>query len=257
MPIRVHFGFEAVVSFLLTLTRVGSALALLPLPGYRETMKLARIVIILAITFALMPAWPAVHLQSFSTGTVLMAASAEVAAGLILGLGITFLHQSFQVAAQIISLQAGFSFASVFDPSSQADSTIFQLIAELTTGLLFFIMGIHQQFLRVLAQSFDVFSQGDQVLNHASVQLIIFMGAKMFALGFRLAVPVITLLLLVEIALALLSRLHAQLPLGNMILSAKTVLSFAFFAAILIRWPTLYEHAARQLFETLSYLGRG
>ena len=220
-------------------------------------MKLGRAVVVLAITFALMPSWPAVHLQSLTPSAVASAVLTEMAVGLLIGLGITFLHQSFQVAAQIISLQAGFSFASVFDPSSQADTTVFQLLTQLATGLLFFILGVHQQLLRVLAQSFDVFSQGDRVLSGGSVKVILALGTKMFALGLRLGIPVVTLLLLVEVALALLSRLHAQLPLGNLILSAKTVLSFAFFAAILIRWPTLYEHGARQMFETLSYLGHG
>lgn len=255
MPIRVHFGFDAVLGFLLTLVRVGSTLMLLPLPAFKEAVHMARIVIVIAITFALMPSWPSVHLASLSVSQFALAVMSEMAAGLILGLGIGFLHQSFQLAAQIISMQAGFSFASTFDPTSQADTTVFQMLAQLTTGLLFFILGIHQQLIRLLARSFAVFSRGDTVLNSASTRILITMGSDMFALGFRLGLPVVTLLLLVEIALALLSRLHAQLPLINLTLSAKTILSFAFFAAILIRWPTLYEHAAHQIFDSLSHLG--
>ncbi len=63
MPIRVHFGSEALFGFLLTLTRTGSALLLLPMPAFKDAVLAARIVLTVAITFALMPVWPAIHFE--------------------------------------------------------------------------------------------------------------------------------------------------------------------------------------------------
>lgn len=255
MPIRVHFGLESLFGFLLTLTRVGSTLMLLPLPAFKEAVQMAKVVLVVAITFALMPVWPAVHFEVLSGAQFFLAILGETAIGLLLGLSIAMLHGSFQLAAQTISMQAGFSFASTFDPSSQADTTVFQLLAQLLTGLLFFILGIHGYLLRLIAHSFDVFPPGATINGGASIGVITTLATKMFITGFTLGLPVVALLVLVEIALAILSRLHAQLPLMTMTLSAKTILSFIFFAAVIVRWPAIYERTAIKMFQTLAQVG--
>jgi flagellar biosynthesis protein FliR len=255
MPIRVHFGSEALYGFLLTLTRTGSAFLLLPLPGFKEAVLPARIVLVVGITFALLPVWPAPHLDPLSGAQFFFAVFAETAFGLLLGLAIAFLHATFQLAAQTINMQAGFSFASTFDPTSQADTTVFQMLAQMVSGLLFFTLGVHRQLLRLLAHSFDVFSPDKTVLAAAPLAAVVHLGALMFATGLRLGLPVVALLLLVELSLAVLGRLHGQLHLISLTFPIKTALSFAFLAAILVRWPALYEQTARRVFEALAQLG--
>ena len=255
MPIRVHFASEALYGFLLTLTRVGAALFLVPLPAFKDLAAIARVVLVTGLTFALMPVWPRVHFDPLSSGQFLLAVLSETAFGLLLGLALSFLNGTFQVAAQIISMQAGFSFASTFDPSSQADTTVFQMLSQLVAGLLFFSLGVHRQILRLLARSFDVFSPEHTSVAGASVHSLITLGGMMFTTGLRLGLPVLALLLLTELALGVLGRLHGQLQLLTLTFPVKTALSFAFLAAILTRWPALYEETARRVFEELAQLG--
>lgn len=255
MPIRVHFGSEALWGFLLTFTRVGSALFLMPLPAFKDLAAAARIGLVAGLTLALMPVWPKVQLDPLSGPQFLLAILAETGFGLVLGLAISFLNGTFQVAAQIISMQAGFGFASTFDPSSQADTTVFQMLSQLVSGLLFFSLGIHRQLLRLLARSFDVFSPDHTALAAASLHTVVGLGGIMFASGLRLGLPVVALLLLTELALGVLSRLHVQLHLVTLTFPIKTALSFLFLAAIVIRWPAFYAQTARRIFEALGQLG--
>ena len=228
---------------------------LLPLPAFRDSVQMARVMLVLGITLALMPVWPHVALDSVSGSQFFMSVLAETACGLLLGLAMSLLHGTFQLAAQTISMQAGFSFASTFDPASQADTTVFQMLSQLLTGLLFFSLGIHRQLLRLLAHSLEVFSPGGTVLNGATVHTLIGLGGMMFATGLRYGLPAVALLLLAEVAVALLNRLHAQLYLATLTFPAKTALSFAFLAFLLVRWPTLYEQTARHVFEALAQSG--
>src|SRR6185437_8407459 len=110
MPVNVHFGMEAVSGFMLTSTRVSGALVLLPLPGMQYTSQAARIVLIVGITFALFPTWPEAP-AGISGAAFLMALLMEASAGLLMGLGLLFLAETFQLGAQVISFQTGFSFA--------------------------------------------------------------------------------------------------------------------------------------------------
>ncbi|MBV9085793.1 MAG: flagellar biosynthetic protein FliR [Acidobacteriaceae bacterium] len=254
MPISVHFGTEAIAGFLLTLTRVGAALFFLPLPGFAEAARTARIVLVVGITFCLVPVWPVLRMDGLGAGQFTLALLGESGAGLLIGLAISFLHETFQFAAQAVSMQSGFSIASVFDPASKADTTVFQVITQLTTGLLFFVFGVHQQLIRILGRSFEIFTPNWAVLERASLKAIIILGGTMFTTGLKLALPLVVLLFLVELSLALLGRLHAQLQLMMVSFPAKTALSFLFLGAMMVRWPALYEHLARMVFDTLARL---
>ncbi len=211
-----------------------------------------KIVVVLGISFCLFPVWPAVQMDSLAGGQFVLAVFAESAAGLLIGLAVAFLHETFQFAAQAVSIQSGFSFASIFDPSSRADTGVFLMLTQLITGVLFFVFGVHHQLFRLLARSFEVFSFNGSHLEAASVKTVLMLGTNMFVTGLKLGLPLVVLLLLVEFSLALLSRLHAQLQLIMLSFPAKTALSLVFLAAMIVRWPALYEQMAHRVFELLS-----
>ena len=254
MPIRVHFGLNALFGLLLTLTRVGSALVLFPIPGFREAPQTARIVLIVVTTICLFPVWPSVHMDAMAGGQFLWTILGETASGLILGLAMSFLSESFQVAAQTISMQAGFGFASTIDPSSQADSTVFQALTQLATGLMFFAFGIHHYLLKLFAASFDLFNPGKISIAGVTAGTIASLGSSMFVTGLRMGLPVMTLLLLIDLALAMLSRMQAHLQLLSLAFPVKIALSYLFIAGLMVRWPGIYERAAMAMLNQLSHL---
>lgn len=254
MPIRVHFGLDSLFGFLLTLTRVGSALVLFPIPGFREAPQTARVVLIVVTTICLFPVWPSVHLEAMDGGQFLWAILGETASGLILGLAMSFLSESFQIAAQTISMQTGFGFASTIDPSSQADSTVFQALTQLATGLMFFAFGIHHYLLRLFAASFDLFDPSKLNVVGITAGTIVSLGSSMFITGLRMGLPVMTLLLLIDLALAMLSRMQAHLQLLSLAFPVKIALSYLFIAALMVRWPGIYERAAMGMLNELSRL---
>ena len=99
------------------------------------------------------------------------------------------------------------------DPSTQADSGILVVFAQLTAGLLFFALGLDREVIRAFARSLDAFPAGSFALAPAGAEQILRLASGMFSVGLRLAMPAMALLLLVDLALALLGRLNAQLQL--------------------------------------------
>jgi flagellar biosynthetic protein FliR len=248
MPTSLHVGTQQLLGFLLTLARVGSALILFPMPGLQNSPQIARIVLILATTLCLFPLWGQVAASEAQSGIVL-AILAESAIGLLFGLILSFLAESFQLGAQVISFQAGFSFASTFDPQSQADSGVFQIFIQLATGLLYFSLGVHEHLLRMFALSFELPAFNQALLKWNSVDLIMRLGTQFFLTGLKLALPVATLLFLVDQGLAAVTRLHTQLQLLTLAFPVKIVLSLIFFGLVVLRWPVIYANLARQMFD--------
>jgi flagellar biosynthetic protein FliR len=250
MPDNLIISQTVIEGFVLTLARVSGALVLLPLPGFQNMMQPARIVLISGISLSLFTKWDAVAASAQGQGFVI-AALLQAATGLLIGLTISLLFEAFQLGAQLISTQTGLNYATTIDPQSQADSPVFLIFTQLTTGLLFFNLGLHHQLIRMLSRSLDPAMFSMVPARSASVGFIIQAGSRMFADGFKLALPVVVLLFLVDQGLATLTRLQAQLQLLSLAFPAKIILAILFLAAVMGRWSNLLERLAATSFETL------
>jgi flagellar biosynthesis protein FliR len=251
MPVSLTFD-QQLTGFILTLSRVSATLMLLPMPGFQYVSQQARILLIMGVTFCLLPVWPQVASADAALG-FWVAILVECTIGLMIGLTIAFLFESFQLGAQIVSTQAGFGFATTIDPQTQADSNILQIFTQLTAGLIFFSLGIHHQLIRLLARSFAAFSLDNDHARNLSVTLILHLGSRMFVDGFKLALPIVVLLFLVDQGLAAITRLQAQLQLLTLAFPVKILLSILFLGVVVTRWPGIFERLAA---ASLSYVLR-
>ena len=241
-------------SFLLVLTRVGGALLFVPLPGIRSGPEPARIVLALGFTAALYPLWPRVAVAQPGPGQLLLWLAAETAFGLSIGVALAFLSEGLLMACQIIGIQAGYSYAAIVDPATQADSNVLQVMAQLMAGGLFFAFGLDRQILRIFAQSLDSFPPGAFALRLSSAQSLLGLGGGMFSTGLRLALPVVALLALLDIALALLGRMHAQMQLLMLAFPVKMLAGLALLATVLAMAVPLFRAGAERTMTALAGL---
>jgi flagellar biosynthesis protein FliR len=239
MPAEVTLSLGTLYGFLLVLARVGGALVFVPLPGVKGAPEAARAALVLGFTMALASRWPAVEAAAANPGKLVAWAAAEAAMGLGIGVAVAFVLEAFSLAAQILGLQAGYAFASTIDPSSEADSGVLLVVAQLTSGLLFFSLGLDRELLRLFAESLDRVPAGAYSLGPPSALALIRLGASLFSVGLRLALPVVALLVMVDVALALLGRINQQLQLLSLAFPAKMLIALAVLALVAALFPRL------------------
>jgi flagellar biosynthetic protein FliR len=244
---------STIYAFLLVLARVGGLVAFLPVPALKNAPMIFRAVLAFVTAIALYPVWPHLSDASPSVGQLTVWAFSEMGFGLVAGLAVAFLNEGFQIGAQVLGMPAGFGYAQTIDPNSQADSSVLQVITMLTTGLLFFSFGLDGVVLRILAASFQEYPAGSWSLNAASLDSIIHLGAGMFSVGARVALPVVALLLLIDVALALLGRMQQQLHLLSLAFPIKMIAALGVLIAIAPVMPKLFSGAAA---HTVSALWR-
>lgn len=243
-------------AFLLVLARVAGLIAFLPVPGFRGASDSVRAVLALAVTFALFPVWPPLANQLAGLGQLCLWVSLEAGFGLAAGLAVGFLTEAFQLATQVFGLQVGYGYATTIDPTSQADAGVLQVITMLATALLFFSLGIDRELLRVLAASFQKFPAGSWAPAAASLDGVVRLGSGMFSLGLRMAMPVIGLMLLIDVALALLGRMQQQLQLLSLAFPVKMLAALAMLTVLSPALARLFESASAQTMSVLwSSLG--
>jgi flagellar biosynthetic protein FliR len=240
-------------AFLLVLARVAGLFAFLPVPAFRTAPMIFRAVLAFVTTIALFPVWPHLPDVSPSIGLLTVWAFSEMGFGLVAGLAVAFLNEGFQVGAQVLGMPAGFGYAQTIDPNSQADSSVLQVITMLTTGLLFFSLGLDGVVIRILAASFERYPAGSWSFSPATMDTVIHLGAGMFTLGLRVAMPVVALLLLIDVALALLGRMQQQLQLLSLAFPIKMMAALGLLGAMAPLMPKLFSGAAT---HTISALWR-
>jgi flagellar biosynthetic protein FliR len=249
--VTLGLPLSTLYAFLLVLARVGGFVAFLPLPGFRSAPDSVRAVLVMAITFALFPVWPALPNAAPAMGQLAAWAFGEAGFGLASGLAVAFLLEGLQMAAQVAGFQAGYGFASTFDPSSEADSSVLPVMTSLIGGLLFFALGLDHQLIRVLAASFQKFPAGSWEPSAASLDGLVRLGAGMFTTGMRLAFPVVAVLMLIDVALALLGRVQQQLQLLSLAFPAKMAAALLILAVLAPAVPRLFGADADRMLTVL------
>ena len=229
--------------FLLTLARVGGIFAFTPIPGFKNSPSLVRAALALLITCVL---FDPVRTRGAAVGAAEMfpAMLVESGIGICFGLATAILFEGFQLGAQIIGLQAGFSYASTTDPNSQADTTVFSVLILLTTGTLFLATDLHHVIVRALAEGLIRHPVGIARLDSASVAAILQLGNDLFRVGLRLAAPISAMMLIIDVGLALFSRMQPQLQVITLAFSLKILVALFVFASAIYSMGRLFQSSA-------------
>jgi len=253
MHTELSIPVSALYAFLIVLARVSGVLVFTPLPGAQASPNASRIVLALVLTVMLMPVAP-VMVNPPALSILALWAAAEAATGLLIGVAVSILLESLQFAAHMIELPAGLSYASIVNPESQADSTLLQVSTQLLGGLLFCALGFDRQVIRILARSFQILPPGALPARAPLSEALIRAGAGIFITGLRLAMPVLALLLLVDVAIAVLGRIQAQLHLTHLSFSIKLLAGLLMLAGSLSFYPAMLEKPGNRMFTLLAGL---
>ncbi len=248
IPTSVLYGF------LLVLARISGVFVFLPLPGLEAGPSAAKITLSMILTFGMYSRWPTLDPIPGSMMQVAGWMLAEAAIGVATGLAVAFLIEAVTFAAQAISTQAGFAYASTIDPNTEADSTVLLLLAQLTAGLLFFAMGFDRVLLTILARSLETHPPGAFIASRASVEGLVLLGSSIFSTGVHLALPLMTLLFLIDLSIGLLGHLNAQLQLIALAFPAKMLAALAALSLLVLLIPKLYQQLGEASFTALGRL---
>lgn len=216
------------VSFLFVLTRASAAAVFLPLPWMRPAAPSVRAFLALGLAVLLFPvAGPSAGARPLS----LIHLAGEAAIGLTIGAVIAWLNDIVLMAMQIVSSQAGFSFASTIDPATQADSTVLQLFGQIASGLFFVALGTDRELIGLLGSSLETIPPGEFTVQGAAVTAIAEWIGKAAIYSVRLSLPVVVMLALADIVLSMTARLQPQLQLLTLAFPVKILASIVILAA--------------------------
>lgn len=196
-------------------------------PLFSSRMLSVRIRIALALTLALMVA-PLVDASSTRTLSVaqgIMAAPAELAIGAAMGLALAITLGLAELAGFLVGQQAGLALGQVVDPTQNAQASIVGQVYSIVATLLFLWAGGHRALVIALLDTYKAIPPLTFAPGDSAVALLVESLSTSATVGFRLAAPVIFVLLLVLISLSVLSRTMPQLNILSVGFTFKVLLA--------------------------------
>lgn len=237
--------------FFWPLARILALLMTAPLLSEKSISKRVKIGLGVMITWVLVPNLPVTNVTIFSvTGFWLLIQ--QILIGVAIGFTMQFAFAAVRLAGEIIGLQMGLSFATFFDPGSRLNMPVIARLLDMLAMLLFLSFNGHLWLISLLSDSFHTLPIGGDTLNSNAWLALTKSAAMVFLNGMRLALPLITLLLAVNLALGLLNRVTPQLSIFAIGFPVTLTLGMVFMSMMMPLLAPFCEHLFSEVFDLLS-----
>jgi flagellar biosynthesis protein FliR len=198
-------------SLLWPLARILGLVMAAPVLGHGTIPARVKIGLGVFITLIIAPTLPPLPAVPLMSPGGLFTLIMQVLIGVAMGLVMRLAFSAVEAAGEIIGMQMGLGFASFYDPQSASNLNTLSSFLGLLASLAFLAINGHLLLLGVLAESFAVLPISAQPLPGSAMLAVAQAGSLIFSYGVQLALPLIAILLMTNLALAILTRSAPQL----------------------------------------------
>ena len=171
----------------------------------------ARIGLAFFIAYAAQPSLQGQAIISLSSPEAVGAVIQQVGIGLAIGFSVRLVFAAVELAGEVVGIQMGLGFASFFNPALNSQSTAVAKFFGNMAMLLFIVTNGHLMVLMPVIKSFEAFPVNQNFLQALGEMKLYTLGADLFASGLWIALPMIGMLMFVNLALGIVSRVAPQM----------------------------------------------
>ncbi|GAA5645416.1 MULTISPECIES: flagellar biosynthetic protein FliR [Vibrio] len=221
-------------------TRISAMLMVMSVTGARFVSPRIRLYLGLALTFAVMPAIPAVpqdiDLVSFRGFMVLLE---QLVIGVAMGTITQFIVQTFVILGQILGMQSSLGFASMVDPANGQNTPLLGQLFMFLATMFFLATDGHLKMIQLVVMSFKSLPIGSGSLTSANFRELATWLGVMFKVALSMSLSGIIALLTINLSFGVMTRAAPQLNIFSL------GFAFALLVGLLLCWYILgglYTH---------------
>ena len=171
----------------------------------------ARIALAFFIAFAAQPSLQGQPVISITGPEAMGAVIQQVGIGLAIGFTVRVVFAAFELAGEVVGFQMGLGFASFFNPALNTQSSAVGKFFGHMASFVFIAMNGHLMVLMAVIKSFEKFPVDQNFLDALKQMKLYDLGADLFASGLWMALPMVGMLMFVNLALGIVSRVAPQM----------------------------------------------
>jgi len=207
---------------------------------------------VFAVTVLLAPAVAAV--PDARPAMDMMSVLGELGVGLVFGLALMMLNEALMFAGTLLGMQFSFSLVNLLDPNSKIETPVLGQMLSLMGTLVLIGAGLYRTLLAAMVRSFRSVPVGHAMIQAKTGVALASMAGGIFLAGLQLAAPVIAAAIVVEVTVALISRMAPQLPAMVLGIPLKTLVSYGVLIGSLALWPGWIEQHFSALLDEAGKL---
>jgi flagellar biosynthetic protein FliR len=239
------------VTAFLVASRMGAVIMTMPVVGNQGIPAMIKLLLTLALTSVIAPVVPATDIP-YSVSALIFMMMGEVFIGLLVGGAMRLVFGVLHLAGEAIGMQIGHAAASMFDPMIQGTAGPLTRMAVLLGGLAFLGADLHLQILHGMAISFEVVPPGTASTPLAGAGIWPGIVGMVFLTGAKMAAPIMALVFLVNLFVAMLTRLA---PSMNVFFSLGLILTLiAGHLLFYLALPNMLDVALQLMRDSLHLL---
>lgn len=247
-------GWLALLAF--PMARILGFVGAAPVFGNNAVPRRIKLVVGLAVTMGVMPVVTATPPEAIDSWAGILILFQQTLIGIAMGLVLRVVFAALDLMGEIISLQMGLSFATFFDPVAGGQTAVVGEFLTLIATLVFLSLNGHLLMIDALARSFEWLPVSATLPHKGGWLVLARFGASIFASGLLMALPVVTALLITNIALGVLTRAAPQLNLFAIGFPITLTVGFGVLLLALSHLAPLLQHFYDVGFTTLADLIR-
>lgn len=206
----IHVLLPEFESFLVLVSRIGGLLAALPVFSGRTVPFKVKVALILVLGVVLSPV---IHVPpALSPDPMFLAAGlvSELLIGLTIGLAVRLFFGALELVGEVVGTQMGFGAVHLFDPTTSQQTPMVGQFYTMLASLVFLSLNAHLLIVATIIHSYEAIPAFGATLSSTVGEEILLLSQQMFAIGLKLAAPVLITILLINVLLAMLGKAVPQ-----------------------------------------------
>lgn len=246
--IEQTFSLYHLEYYLAILVRVMGALAFAPIFGNVNVTRKIRIILSIAVAYAMFAANPYVSLGYTTLIEYTVILIKELVIGLTLGFTTSITLSIISMAGQFIDREMGFSMVSNFDQTFNTETTITAEFYSMLVMIIMLCTNMHYFILSALADSFELIPVGRVVIDAGSLyDTMVQYMTDYFLIAIRISLPVMVSIMLLNVVLGVLAKTAPQMNMFSIGVQLKIFAGFAVMFATISFIPNIAEFIYNQM----------
>lgn len=236
----IIYLYQNIHILLVVFIRVLSAIIFLPIIEETKLPKIALAGFSLAISICVIFRIDSITIpETLTSYTVLIIK--EIIIGLTLGFVVKMFFQIYPLIGSVLSTQGGLGMSLMMDPTSGSESALLGRFYNLGFMAFFLVSGGYHWFIQVLVDSFQMIPIGESVFRVSVSETVIHTLSVYFLMGFKIALPIVAILFITDVAMGILARTVPQM---NMFVIGIPLKMIIMFVMMIVSMPLVVKYNA-------------
>jgi flagellar biosynthetic protein FliR len=176
----------------------------------------------------------------------------ELFIGILIGFCAQLIFTGIQIGGQLLSIQMGLAIAETLDPVTQQNVPVVGQFYLYVASIVFIYLNGHQLLFQTVFASYNTIPIDMNFSFTADItQKILYFTSQLFAIAFRIVMPLFGLLFVVDIALGFTSKIMPQMNIFMVSLPLKIFIGLSFMSLFMPTTAVYISTLISNLLETV------